>query len=176
MKDIPGYEGFYKITKTGKVFSCERAVVSNSKILGKHIRHYKSVCLKPSTKKVGYKYVILCKNEKKCSVSIHRLVALTYIPNPLNLREVNHKDGNKKNNNVKNLEWCSAEQNNQHAIDNNLYLYGEKHPNSTISDKTVRKIKELGKKKYQPREISKILGVRRQYISAILLGQFRKNT
>jgi hypothetical protein len=76
--------------------------------------------LKPQINKDGYLVIEL--NEKNCKV--HRLVAQTYIPNPLNLPVVNHKDGNKLNNNDWNLEWCTQLENSDHARRNNLTNIG----------------------------------------------------
>lgn len=68
----------------------------------------------------GYKKVKLWKNGKSKNMLIHRMVALKYIPNPDNKPQVNHIDGNKLNNNVSNLEWCTREENMQHAYKHNL--------------------------------------------------------
>lgn len=77
--------------------------------------------LLPDIGKLGYYQVTLSdKNNKKCRVKVHRLVAMTFLENPSNLPQVNHKDGNKSNNNVSNLEWCTAYHNNKHARDNGL--------------------------------------------------------
>lgn len=63
----------------------------------------------------GYKYVVLCKNGKKVHKYVHRLVAEAFIPNPEDKQEVNHKDGDKCNNNMLNLEWSTSSQNRKHA-------------------------------------------------------------
>ena len=68
----------------------------------------------------GYKLVYLMINGKRKSKLIHRLVAEAFIPNPNNLPQVNHIDGDKSNNHVSNLEWCTCEYNNNHAIQNEL--------------------------------------------------------
>ena len=59
----------------------------------------------------GYKQITLSKNNKRSTKKVHRLVAQAFIPNPDNLPDVNHKDENKHNNNVNNLEWCTKEYN-----------------------------------------------------------------
>ena len=92
-KDIKGYEGKYQVSNYGNV-----------KSLNYH-RTGKERLLKPTLQKKGYLYVSLCKPLKK--FKIHRLVAETFIPNPDNLPQVNHKDEDKTNNYVGNLEWCS---------------------------------------------------------------------
>lgn len=67
--------------------------------------------LKPYLNRDGYLKVDIFDNKKRKSYSVHRLVALCFIDNPLNLKEVNHKDEDKKNNNIKNLEWCDTKYN-----------------------------------------------------------------
>ena len=94
MKDIKGYEGLYAITSCGKVWSYRRKKF-----------------LKPVANRVGYFYVNLCINGNHTSYAIHRLVAEAYIPNPENLPEINHKDENKENNCLQNLEWCNRKYN-----------------------------------------------------------------
>lgn len=74
----------------------------------------------------GYLYVTKVTNGKAKNYYIHRLVAATFIENPDDFSEVNHKDGNKKNNNVLNLEWCSRGQNMQHAYIMGLKVNTEK--------------------------------------------------
>lgn len=94
MKDIKGYEGIYGITSCGKVYS------------------YKSKkFLKPIAIKTGYLQVNLHKGKECSHHYIHRLVAMAYLPNPENLPQVNHKDENKTNNCLQNLEWCDAKYN-----------------------------------------------------------------
>ena len=93
---IKGYESIYEVSDQGRV---------------KSIGYGKERVLKPGRNGGGYLQVYLCKNgeQKKCLV--HRLVAQTFITNPQNLPEVNHKDENKTNNSVQNLEWCSSKYN-----------------------------------------------------------------
>ena len=94
LKDIKDYEGEYAITRDGRVWS------------------YKSnKFLKPVLDKDGYHKVNLCKDKKMKTFRIHRLVAEAFIPNPKGLPQVNHKDENKSNNCVENLEWCDAKYN-----------------------------------------------------------------
>ena len=103
-KDIKGFEGFYKISNTGKVRSLPRNGTKKDGSI-----------LKPSTY-TGYAIVSLQKNGETSYKRVHTLVAEAFIPNPDNKREVNHIDGNKTNNNVKNLEWCTSSENQLHAI------------------------------------------------------------
>lgn len=98
-KDIEGYEGLYQVSNTGKVRSLNYRRTGETKVL------------KPSTSKLGYKSVNLCKDGKNKGYLVHRLVALAFIPNPNNYPVVNHKDENPSNNTVWNLEWCTQEYN-----------------------------------------------------------------
>lgn len=94
--------------------------------------------LKPQINKMGKGYftVGLCKRGKQKNELIHRLVAKAFIPNPKNLPMVNHKDGNTKNNKKNNLEWCTCQENIQHA-----YRTGLKKS----SEKVRKHAKEMGK-------------------------------
>lgn len=71
--------------------------------------------LKQAKDTKGYLFVTLCNNKKQYHLSVHRAVALCYIPNPHNYPQVNHKDQNKTNNNVENLEWCSNKYNSHYS-------------------------------------------------------------
>jgi len=114
-KDINGYEGCYMISSLGKMQSVERCVNHAG---GSRLVSQKSMKLTPSN--TGYFVVTLWKNNISKVHLVHRLVAETFIPNPNNLPEVNHKDGNKLNNCVDNLEWVTQRDNNIHAIQTGL--------------------------------------------------------
>ena len=79
--------------------------------------NYRERFLKPDIVKDGYEQVTLSIDKKSVKFKVHRLVALMFIPNPDNLPQINHIDGNKQNNNISNLEWCTAYHNNKHARD-----------------------------------------------------------
>lgn len=102
-KPVVEYEGLYMVSNWGRIksFDTYRKGPNGS------IRFCKGKILKPSTDKDGYLKVVLYKNGKEKTFLIHRLVAEAFLPNPNNLTEVNHKDENKLNNNVNNLEWCN---------------------------------------------------------------------
>lgn len=113
-KDIDGYEGRYMVSNTGKVKS-----LSNKNAWG---FSHKGRILKPVLKEDGYVRVYLsnCKREKRLYY-VHRIVASAFIQNPDNLPQVNHIDGNKQNNNMNNLEWCTIGDNVRHGFKNGLY-------------------------------------------------------
>lgn len=110
-RDIPGYEGAYQATKTGRIRSLTRSVRcrSNGTITRPGRELLQTVNLN------GYATVPLSVEGKSKICSVHRLVALTYLPNPENKPQVNHIDGNKLNNDVTNLEWVTQSENIQHA-------------------------------------------------------------
>ena len=104
-KDIKGYEGLYQISNFGNV----KRIQSNKYI-------------KPHNEK-GYIRVALCKNNKVKHLYLHRLIATAFIPNPENKSDVNHKDGNKMNNKINNLEWTTRKENMNHAKDTGLWKF-----------------------------------------------------
>lgn len=111
--DIKGFEGYYQISSYGRVRSLDRYVPDcfGSK------RIAKGQILKPYKTPKGYMKITLYKDSKKVyrKCRVHRLVAETFLDNKDNLPEVNHKDGNKANNNLSNLEWCTQKENLEHA-------------------------------------------------------------
>ena len=101
--DIEGYEGLYQISNKGRV---------------KSLKWGKERILKPGITGSGYLKVLLCKNGMIKHIKIHRLVANAFITNPENKPQVNHKDENKFNNSVNNLEWSTAKENNNFGTRN----------------------------------------------------------
>jgi hypothetical protein len=129
MKDIKGYEGIYAITNTGKVWSYPR----------RHQR--KGKFLEERGNGNGYSYANLQKEGNRKYVGVHRLVAVAFIPNPLNKPCVNHIDTNRKNNNVSNLEWCTQSENCKHTKNIGHSTYGIKNPMSKLTEKQVLEIR-----------------------------------
>ena len=105
-KDIPGYEGLYQISNTGKVKSFKKPTKFNCP---------DEFILKNTVANNGYVQVTLYKSAEKHKFLVHRLVAEAFIPNPNNFPQINHKDENTENNCVDNLEWCSAKYNNSYG-------------------------------------------------------------
>jgi hypothetical protein len=87
------------------------------------IDNRKGKILKPKIDKYGYQVITLSKNGIRKSYTIHQLVAKAFIPNPKNKKTINHKDGNKLNNKVDNLEWATEKENQQHKWKNGLANY-----------------------------------------------------
>ena len=110
-KDIQGYEGFYQISNLGNVKSLERVIDKGNGI----VQHRKERIMNKRESVDGYYIAKLNVNKKSTSIAIHILVARHFIDNPNNYPEVNHKDCNRKNNQVDNLEWCTHQQNVEHS-------------------------------------------------------------
>lgn len=109
-RDIKDYEGLYQISNLGRVRSLDRFI--------KQALQYRLLKgrVKPCNKNPnGYLKINLCKNGNSKTFLVHRLVAQAFLPNPNNLPEVNHKDENKENNYVDNLEWCTSRYNNGYS-------------------------------------------------------------
>lgn len=111
-KDIPEYEGYYQVSNLGNFRSLDRVINYRNGLT--RLYPGKSLLLEPT--KDNYRRIVLMKGGIKVRYMAHRLVAITFIPNPDNLPYINHIDGCKSNNVVDNLEWCTASENIQHAI------------------------------------------------------------
>lgn len=119
-KDIPRYKGIYQVSNTGFIKSLARRITNRNG----RVSITKEKILSPSPEKDGYLSVDLCFNGKQKRVTVHRIVGKIFIPNPLKLPEINHKDTIKTNNDSRNLEWCTGAQNIEHAIAHGLIGIG----------------------------------------------------
>lgn len=118
-KDIPGHEGRYQVSSLGRIKGLPRMKVSSKK--GALVPVPERI-LKPTSSNKGYLKVDLSLYNKKQKVTIHRLVAQLFLGMPAdNSFQVNHIDGNKNNNAVSNLEWCTGSQNMKHYYANHYY-------------------------------------------------------
>lgn len=138
-KDINDFEGLYQISNTGKIKSLNRIVPRTGK--GGRIT-VKEKIKKSHLNDQGYAIIRLNHKEYNKTFGVHRLVAKHFIENPLQLKEVNHIDGNKANNHFSNLEWVTPSQNIQHAYDNGLHVCktgGNHHSSRKVID-TVNNI------------------------------------
>lgn len=165
--DIIGYEGFYSISTYGNVKSIRRtARIANNNtrsvrecILRSHIRgQYHTVCLR--------------KNGSIKRFSVHRLQAIAFIDNPENKPCVNHKDGNKLNNNIDNLEWVTYSENVIHAFNNGLHPLYAKTNEWSNAIQTLRLYKSRLPQRYL-RQIAIKEGIRYSKIFNALRGEVR---
>lgn len=169
-KDIKDFEGLYQVSEFGQIKSLKRHV-ENGSPCGMIL---KERLLIPTKMPNGYYQVSLCKNGKRTVHYVHRLVAQAYLDNPYNEKTVNHKDGNKANNTVSNLEFASYSDNNQHAYDTNLHGKGERHYRAILSAEQVAEIKSNGKNDTYE-NIAKRYNVSRATIRDVLVGNTWKN-
>jgi hypothetical protein len=151
-KDIEGYESLYQVSNLGRVKSLERVVGCGNKMIRVNEKIRK---LNPNGN--GYLNLLLHKEGVKKAFRVHRLVAEAFIPNPNNLPEVNHKDGDKLNNTVDNLEWCTKSHNETHARKTGLKTF------DSICKSVVRV--EDGKVYKSIAQASKDIGVHRETVS-----------
>ena len=144
--NVKGYENLYQVSCYGTIKSVDKVVKNKN-----GYRTIKRKILTPKFDKYGYLKVGLTKEGKQKYKFVHRLVAETFIPNPNNYPIVNHIDGDKTNNHISNLEWCTQQYNVKHAYKNGLKKgvsaehRGSKNPKSKLTEKEVLLI--LGDKK-----------------------------
>ena len=129
---IPNTNGLYEITKTGRVRSRDRYVRSRHGMVLK-----KGRILKPIADGPYIKYSLSLPGLKQKRYYLHKLLALTFIPNPKDKKHANHKDGNKRNNRLSNLEWATKSEDAQHARDTGLVPTGVNHPRAKLTEQDV---------------------------------------
>lgn len=128
-KNIIGHEE-YQVSNKGKVRITANSFTRKERVL------------KPLLTNNGYLRVALYKNNKSKFIAIHRLVALHFVPNPDKKKTVNHKDGDKTNNNDWNLEWNTYRENINHAVSNKLSACGERNGRHKLNNKQVKEIRD----------------------------------
>lgn len=162
-KDIVGYEGLYQVSNLGNVKSLN----------WRNEGYAKNLWLKPHNK--GYFQVELTKNNAKKTFVVHRLVAVAFIPNPLGLPQVNHKDENKRNNCVENLEWCDRSYNVLYSIKNRKKAerrkyFGRKSKNANLKVQQVLEDGTVVKTWNNSREVFLLTGMSDWSISECCRG------
>lgn len=160
-KDVIGFENIYQISNLGRLKVLDRIVNHRREgFICKRKTKIKLPCLNTN----GYFYVNLISNTLTKRTTLHRLVALHFVPNPYNKKEVNHIDGNKSNNTFFNLEWNTAIENTQ-----NTFLIGHPAKRIKLSFEKATKIKKLynkGNTSYG--KLSKLFGVQKSAIRDII--------
>lgn len=150
-KPIPDFEEFYQANTLGEIRSLHRGKVR---------------ILKQGVYNEGYPVVVLSKNGEKKTCSVHKLVALTFLGNPKNGHEIAHKDGNKSNNSLSNLRYCTCSENNMDKHKHGTMPVGVQHYKSKLTQTLVDYIR-LNKNKLLQKELCYFLGVDQSTISKI---------
>jgi len=139
-KDIQDYEGRYQVSSFGRV----KNIKTNTIITGSSDHGYYSIHVRPS------------KKSKQRRLRVNRLVAVAFVPNPENKPEVNHIDGNTKNNNINNLEWVTHSENMKHALKIGLVNNsGERNVHCKLKEIDVVNIRNRFKNGEKPHNIAK---------------------
>lgn len=163
MKQINEYPN-YSVTADGRV-------ISTGRIAGRSGKGFSSIQqeLTIMHNKSGYCMVNLFKDRKSKTRYVHRLVAEAYLENPDNLPQVNHIDGNKDNNKVSNLEWCTSSHNNKHALDTGLRegQKGETNSQAKITEREVYDIIDMMMQGFSNVEIASRFSIHDRYVSLI---------
>ena len=164
--DISGWEGLYQASSRGRVRSLDR--------MGSDGRQWGGRVLKPGLASHGYLTVNLRYGQEGGSYTVHSLVASTFLGSREGL-VVNHKDGDKLNNSLDNLEWCTRRENEAHKRDvlgksGGGVMQGEVHPNSKLNDSRVRRIREMHQRGVKQKEIARIAGVGASTVSKVIRG------
>ena len=163
-RDVKGYEGKYQVSNLGNARSVDRTFTNACGVMVTR----KGIMLKPRLSRDGYMRVTMHKGGKVNTEPLHRRVAEAFIPINENLPQVNHKDGNKRNNNISNLEWCSALDNMHHArqqgLRNNALEYAKSMRKAVIATNI-----ETGKETFYKsvHEAEKIFG---RHVTNVLHG------
>lgn len=162
-KSIPGYEGYYEASNMGRIRSITRQVRN----WGTHKQRKDSIILKPNPVIHGYNAVCMYRDgEKMKFCKVHRLVASAFL-GPSDL-QVNHKDGNRRNNKLENLEWCTGSENNKHAF---KFLGRKPKINHKLTLIDVQVVKECLAAGFYQYEIANYFKVCQSAISHIARGK-----
>ena len=141
-RDIPNYEGLYEVSDKGRVRSKEGKVTYTER---HGVRKWKSRILKVKNKNAREFRVDLWKDGKPKTFLVHQLVGFAFLSNPNKYKSINHLDGNPRNNNVENLEWCSDYRNINHAFDNRLIKTGKQTSLFSIKDREMHDFRSITK-------------------------------
>lgn len=166
--DIPNYEGYYKVSDCGRIKSLDRII--NCK--NGQTQRKPGIFPNFEIDKDGYYKLTLHKDGVQKKDFVHRWVAQTFLNNEKSKPVVNHKDGNKQNNHLKNLEWATFSENTKHAFDLGLCVMpsGSDNPNGKLTEKEVIHIRNLRKQGKTLKRISKEIDTSESNVKNIIYG------
>lgn len=167
-KDIVDYENLYQVSSIGRIKSLRR----KEKIKNGY-RTIRERILKPAKDKKGYLRVVLCKEGIQKTMKVHRLVCEAFLPNPLNLPQINHKDECKTNNRVDNLEFCDNMYNSNYGTKNER---SSKAHTGVYNTKKSKKVKCIDTGKIYPSasEVQRQLGFAKSNICNCCRGKYKQ--
>tara|TARA_R110000822_G_scaffold309874_1_gene440513 strand:+ start:1683 stop:2177 length:495 start_codon:yes stop_codon:yes gene_type:complete len=152
-RDIKGYEGYYQINLLGEICNIKRG-----SSVARHIN-----------RNTGYYQVTLTKQKVRKTVYHHRVVASIFIPNPDNKPCINHINGDKSDNSVLNLEWCTHKENTHHAMSEGLWISRKGEDVGKLRNNQVLKLREkYATGEYTHRELGKEYGLNQSNVSRIV--------
>lgn len=141
MKDVPNHPN-YGVSRKGYVINKRTGRI-----------------LKEDISNRGYSRITVCKNNRTKRYTVHRLVAELFIPNPHGLATVNHKDGNKRDNSVYNLEWMTQEENQKHAKESGLCPRGEAIPTNKYKEEIIHEVCRLIQAGWVRKPVLEVTGI-----------------
>lgn len=172
-RDIKGYEGSYQVSSLGKIKGLDRTI----KTKGGTRRVFERI-KSTHVMKIGYVGVNLSLNGKTKLHYVHRVIAQAFIPNPDDKAQVNHKDFDRQNNSILNLEWATQAENSLHAwtkkervVSDVCACIGEDKPNSVLTNDQAKEIVRLLHAGLGPKEIAEKLNINAMAIYKISQGE-----
>lgn len=164
---VNGYEGVYSIGNNGTLLRRQGAGCRSTRRLN------------PVRNQDGYLQTRLSLNGDKRNVLVHRLVAEAFIPNPENKPQINHLDGDKTNNSVENLAWCTASENVEHLCDtlgDRVRRRGQNNPRAVLTEDDVRTIRKRARRRGKPGEDQRALAAEYGVTQSAIMGIVTRRT
>lgn len=166
---------FHEASSHGRIRSIDHTTITIHPKNGVFSQLRKGKILNPVLAVTGYHKISITFSGFRKLMSVHRLVAITFIDNPSYKGEINHKDGIKTNNHLSNLEWSTSSENQKHAFKHGLQVskYGENNPMTKLPSIYIPIIKECRRMGFIGKDIAKYFGMSTSHINSIIQGTKR---